>query len=226
MSPSHDLLVIMGATESHGTMPIYLNQLRFADIPYSIENISDRPNLNGGGNLQFRVDIFRHFANKYAEYEKLIISDAFDVTFYGAKSDVIRKIPTDRLLHAAEKNCYPPASLALSIINPSPWRYANGGLVAGTPEQFLKWCSAAETHALYSPHSLDQHFLNIQTSEGMILDTQTELFYCLFGGYDELQFEQGIPINTMYNTHPQFLHANGKWTADEMFDRYQRSLNV
>jgi hypothetical protein len=219
-----DLVVIMGASEDHGTLSLYQRQLEMAGIDYIVIGTDDKPNINGGGNLGYRVKKFRELAQCFAHYSRIVISDAFDVTFYGTKEDVIRKIPLDRLIHAAEKNCYPPESQSLVFPSLSPWRYANGGLVAGSPAAFIDWCNLAEAHPLYSPHALDQHFLNIQTSEGMEIDTRTELFYCLFGGYDELQFERGLPINTLCGTHPNFLHANGKWTADEMFDRYRRSL--
>jgi len=57
------------------------------------------------------------------------------------------------------------------------------------------------------------------------IDSQTSLFFCLYGGYNELEFNQGIPINLLYETHPQFVHSNGGWPADAMMGRRQRSLN-
>lgn len=221
-----DLLVIMGATQEHGTMRLYMSQLAAAGIEYRVEDGSDKPNANSGGNLGYRVNKFRELANRYSDCERLVISDAFDVTFYGTKEDVISKIPMDKLLHAGEKNCYPPEACSLPIPDRGPHRYANGGLVAGTPENFLHWCCYTERHPLYNPECLDQYFLNLEVSEevGCIPDYRTELFFCLYGGYQELEFEKGIPVNTMYGTHPQFLHANGKWTTEDMFEKYRRSL--
>ena len=225
----NDLIVLMGASEVHGTMTTYLRQLSEAEIEWRSVDVSDRPNQNGGGNLGYRVKIFRSLATQFAHYEKLIFSDAFDVTFYGSKEDVFKKIPKDYVLHAAEKNCYPDPSMAERITGRTPWRFANGGLAAGTPQAFLEWCEAVETHPHYNPEMLDQQFLNERVAEGSPLcriDSETKLFYCLFGGYDELDFASGMPINTACCTFPNFCHANGKWTADEMFARYERSLNA
>jgi hypothetical protein len=224
----NDLIVIMGATEVHGTMPLYQRQLEEASIEVYVYQGLDRPNMNGGGNLAYRVEILRRLAQQFSHFEKIVFSDAFDVTFYGKKENLLKKIPTDALLHAAEKNCYPTECLPLPIPDRGPWRYANGGLVAGTPERFLEWCAKAEQHPRYRPSMLDQQFLNELVAEDSPLcriDHRTNLFFCLHSGYQELDFTNGIPINTMHCTFPMFLHANGKWTADEMFARYERSLH-
>lgn len=222
-----DLLVILTASKVSGTMEKYVRQLDDAEIDVNIHDCSERPNINGGGNLGYRVKTLRQLAERFSHYEKLLVSDGFDVTFYGKKRDVLPKIPTTHLLHAAEKNCYPPACWTLPIPDRGLWRYANGGLVAGTPEKFIEWCDEAEKHPKYSPSMLDQHFLNILVSEGSLLgriDYRTNLFFCLYGGYDELDFTNGLPINTLYCTFPNWLHSNGKWSPDEMFHKYERSL--
>lgn len=217
----------MGASEVHGTMKEYLWQLEEAGIDTRIVDVSDRPNQNGGGNLGYRVKIFRQLAEQNSDYQFLVFSDAFDVTFYGTKAGVISKIPTDHILHAAEKNCYPDPQVAHRIVHRTPWCFVNGGIAAGTPQSFLEWCAEAEKHHLFRPEQLDQQFLNEMVAERSMLcviDDRTELFYCLFGGYDELDFERGMPVNTLLGTRPNFCHANGKWTADEMFARRERSL--
>lgn len=223
-----DLLVVMGATEIHGTLSLYTDQLRSANIEHTVIDCSDKPNINGGGSLGYRVHLFRKYAEHYHYYKLIIFSDAFDVTFYGKSAeDVTSRIPTGHLLHAAEKNCYPNPAIAAHISGDSPWRFANGGVVAGTPAAYLDWCDRAERHQAYNPHMLDQEFLNILVAEGSdlaVLDTKTTLYFCLFGGYDELQFVNGEPANSLYETAPLFLHANGQWTAEEMFDRHTRSL--
>lgn len=222
----NDLLVLMGATSERGTMRLYLDQLRAAGIEYHVEDGSDKPNINGGGNLGYRVKKFRDFADRFANYKRLVVSDAFDVTFYGTKEDVMSKIPTTHLIHAGEKNCYPPEACALPIPDVGPWRYLNGGLVAGTPEQFHHWATYTERHPKYDPECLDQYFLNLKFSEdvGCRPDHETELFFCLYGGYDELGFEHGRPVNLVYDTHPNFIHANGGWDASAMFEMHRRSL--
>lgn len=222
-----DLIVIMGATEVHGTLPLYREQIFSAGIELKIIDCSDKPNINGGGNLGYRVALFRKYATEYSERKFIIFSDAFDVTFYGASAkEIMLRMPREGLLHAAEKNCYPDKAIAERIAG-GPWRFANGGLVAGSPKAYIEWCDFAESHPLYVPTMLDQQFLNILVAERSPfakLDTLTRMFFCLYGGYDELQFENGKPVNALYGTRPLFVHANGKWTADEMFDRQKRSL--
>ena len=224
------LLVILGATFVHGTMPTYLEQLAAANIDHKVVDCSDKPNMNGGGNLGYRVKVFRKLAQDNQNYERLIISDAFDVRLYCAnKQQVIDIIPMDGLLHAAEKNCYPAACSTLPIPDRGPHRYANGGIVAGTPSSFLAWCDEAERHPLYRPGILDQQFLNELVAEQSplcVIDWKTELFFCLYGGYPELEFERGLPINTMYGTRPSFVHNNGKYSDAEMMAKYHRSLEV
>jgi hypothetical protein len=222
-----DLIVIMGASQVHGTMELYLRQLAEAGIDTHVADVSDRPNMNGGGNLGYRVKIFRELAQAFSNYEFIVFSDAFDVTFYGTKEEVLDSVPRYGLLHAAEKNCYPDPAIAARIKNDSPWRFANGGLVAGSPESYLDWCEEVVKCPGYDPEMLDQRMLNMlvaDDSDLCVIDDSTELFFCLFGGYPELEFECGKPVNTMYGTHPSFLHSNGKWDATEMWEKYERSL--
>lgn len=224
----NDLITIMGASKVHGTMDTYCRQLKQAEIETHVFNCSDMPNQNGGGNLRYRVQIFRRLAEQFSNYKKLIISDAFDVLFMGKKEYVLSKIPTDGLLHAAEKNCYPEECQSLQIPDRGPWRYANGGLVCGTPQSFLAWCDEAEKHPRYDPEVLDQRFLNELLAEESPLcriDYKTEIFFCLYGGYDELDFTNGLPVNTKYCTFPSFIHSNGKWDASEMHCKLAKSLS-
>lgn len=227
MEDDLSIIVITGASDlNHGTFPLYREQLSTAGIPLAVVDISDKPNLNGGGNLGYRVKKFREIASSFSHYERLVITDAFDMTFYGTKEDVISKIPMDRLIHAGEKNCYPPEACSLPIPARGPWSYANGGAVAGTPACFFDWCTYTERHPLYNPDCLDQYFLNLQISEGVgcLPDHRTELFFCLYGGYNELNFEHEMPVNRFYGTQPNFIHANGKWDTTEMFEKYRRNL--
>src|SRR5580658_1475801 len=103
---NNQLIVVMGSSCVAGTMDLYLSQLLEAYIPYHIEPITDIPPL--GFNLGFKIEWLRKFAQRFSDYENIVFSDAWDVTFYGTKEDAISKIPTDHVLFAAEKNCYPP----------------------------------------------------------------------------------------------------------------------
>jgi hypothetical protein len=225
---SSNLIVVLGTTASGGFMPEYLKSLEQADIPYHIEDISMMPNLNGGGNLGWKVEFFRKTASMFSSYEFMIVSDAWDMMFFCRnKGEVLCRLPKDHVLFAAEKNCYPDAAIAPRIPDRGPWRFMNGGLSGGTPQSFLAWCDAAERHPLYVPSALDQWFTNelLAAEDPLIqIDYRTRLFFCLYGGYPELEFVNGMPVNTMYHTYPCWIHANGKWSTEELLEKYQRSL--
>lgn len=222
----NDLIVIMGATTEGGTMRKYIDQLTQAGIDHHVDWRTEWPNMNGGGTLAYKIQTMRESVQKFSHYKKMIFSCAFDVTFYGSKEDVLKKIPTDYVLLGAEKNCYPELVTVSSV---SKHRYYNGGLLAGTPASFWKWMNRVERHSLYASHAdgLDQAFFNrllSQDSPLVEIDEQTSLFYCLFGGYEELMFHRGIPYNNDCDSRPHFIHANGKWPTEEMIAKYERSL--
>lgn len=224
-----ELIVVMGCSAIRGTMPLYIRQLSAAGIPVHLEDVSDAANLNGGGTLQEKVNYLRRIANRFYKYRRIVVTDAFDVTFYGSREALIARIPNSGLLWGAEKNCYPDPSIARHIPARTPWRFANGGMVCGTPEAFIGWASAAETDRDFNGNMLDQQFLNICVARQSILcriDDVTNLFFCLFGGYEELEFRSGFPLNTLCQTSPLFIHANGKWSAEEMFEKHKRSMEA
>jgi len=221
-----DLLVIMACTKSHGTMEKYLGQLHVAGIDTHVEPITDWPTAN---TLGAQVEGQRRLAEKFSDYRYLIFSDAFDVTFYGEKSEVLKKIPNNDVLIAAERNCSPDASLEKHMPGSTPWRFVNGGLFAGTPQSFLRWLDAIESHPIYNPKFLNQGFFNIlrfNNSPLVRIDHHTELFYVLHHEQDELQFEKGMPVNTIFGSRPNFLHAAGKWPMKGIMARRDESLGI
>ena len=222
----NDLIVLTGASCVHGTMELYLRQLADAKIDVHVEDLS-KTDLGIGAHMDYKIRYIRDLVGRFQHYERIVMTDAFDVTFYGSREDVIRKIPTDHILWGAEKNCYPDPSIAVRIPDRGPWRFTNGGLVCGTPENFVKWCDAVESHPTLLSGYLDQQFMNILLSEESDLchiDHRTELFFCLYCGYPELDFEKGLPVNTLYGTHPNWIHANGGSGTDGMWAAYNRSL--
>jgi hypothetical protein len=211
-----DLLVIMGnsTSEPRGTMPLYLEQLDTAEIGFHVE-----PLASVDSTIASKVRYARKLAYDFSDWSALVISDAFDMQFFGTRQQVLAKIPLDGVLLAAERNCHPPECKTLNIPDVGPWRYANGGGMAGTPESILKWCEAIENHSLYRPEKVDQRLLNELVAEGSDLasiDSTTSLFFCLYGGYDELDFDGGEPVNMRYGTRPNFIHANGGWSTYEL----------
>jgi hypothetical protein len=215
-----DLLVVMPASCIHGTMTLYLHQLRKAGIDFLIMPPLETANLGG------RIGRTKQVAKEFSQYRYLICSDAFDVVFFGSKAEVLGKMPDHGVMQAAEKNCWPEP---LDIQGSTPWRYVNGGLSTGTPRSFLSWCDAVERHPEYDPNLIDQTFFNRQLLESSplcVLDSRTDVFFCLHKGYEELQFRAGHPVNTLCDTRPNFIHGNGKWETGTMWARYLESLNA
>jgi hypothetical protein len=211
-------------------MGLYLDQLTTAGIETHVETLDHVPAADGGspGNTAFSIRLHRKFCNQFAHYERLILSDAWDVTFYGSHEDVIRKIPMDHCLLGAAKEYYPEQGRRHLIVQGGTlWNHANGGLLSGTPENILKLADTMERHPLYSPTMANQGMHNILLEDEVYardLDRTTTLFFCLFDGYPELDFENGLPVNTLCKTAPSFIHANGHWPTDEMYAKRERSL--
>jgi len=222
-----DLIVITAASGNYGTLPLYRDQLSRAQIDFYVDDISGKYIPPLGGNFAMKLESMRRLSQQFSTYQRIVFTDAFDVTFWGDRDSLISKIPLDYVLWGAEKNCYPNHHLAEVIPNWCPARFANGGLLCGTPQSMLDWCDRAESHPLFHPNILDQQWLNQMLAENSPLvtcDHVSKIFFCLFGGYPELEFERGLPVNALYNTHPHFIHANGKWSADEMWRRYEESI--
>jgi hypothetical protein len=219
-----DVLVIMGNSteELRGTMALYLSQLEAAGVDYHVERIPE-PDSTIGSKLR----LVRKLASQFSAYKFLVFTDAFDVQFFGSKEHVIAQIPLSGVLMGAEKNCHPPECKSLAIPDAGPWRFANGGLWCGTPKSILEWCDAIEEHPLYRAEKIDQGLYNELLAEGSDLariDSHTRLFFCLYGGYDELDFASNLPINMRFATWPNFIHANGGWSTDVLHDRRRRRM--
>jgi len=227
---SNDLIVVTAATSNEGgTLSLYREQLAKAGIDFHIEDISSQPRPSLGGNSGIKTDQMISLSQRFANYQKIVFTDAFDMTFWSSKDEVISKIPDDHVLWGAEKNCYPDAEIAAKIPDRGPWRFGNGGFLCGTPEAMIAWARKLRTRPDYHQNVLDQQYLNIYLAEQddfVQIDWKTELVFCLYGGYPELEFVKGKPVNMTYGTYPAWCHANGSWNATEMWDKYERSLQV
>jgi hypothetical protein len=207
-----DLLVIISCTQEKGLLAEYKKQLTAANIDYYINHydIQDNGCL---GSIGSKFKGTRQLLDKFSNYEKIVFSDAWDVLFYGTKEQVKSLIPNDRVIMAAERNCFPDQYLTNYIQGTTPWRYVNGGLWAGVPIHILKWIEANEKHEAYHPQLIDQQYFNqrlLQKRYDLVpIDYTTTLFYCMVFEGGELNFENGIPVNTMCETRPPFIHFNG-----------------
>lgn len=230
---ANDLIVIMGSTRdpadpAAGTLLTYLNQLHGAGIDFHLERLAPFDNIAGGGTLGVKISQQRELARRFARYDKIVMSDAFDVQMFGMKAEVIDAIYDNIILMAAERNCYPEPDLAPTIDAAAigPWRYVNGGLTCGTPAEYARWFDAIEAHPAYDANCLDQAWFNRRLAEDdplVEIDFDTTIFYCLFnehGDIPDLQWDaEGHPVNTRCGTKPSFLHFNGSWPMQHIMER-------
>ena len=226
-----ELLVITPCTNPNGgTLPIYRDQLARAGIPHHIEHIE----LPVDPTVAASVGGYLKLSEQFAHYKRIVITDAFDVTFFGTREDVIEKIdaiPAGQVLLAAEKNCFPEPLLYIPILRIQPdrkdFRYANGGMIAGRPQEMHAWAERVQQNRFYSRWMTNQGLFNllmVEFPELINIDYKTELFFCLQLGYSELEFERGRPVNTTWGTRPSFLHANGAAPTADMWAKYNRSF--
>jgi hypothetical protein len=222
-----DLLVLMAMTNPKHLFDTYIRQLDDAGIESYVERVQCFPNENCGGMFGYKVEALRRLAIRFKDYRKLVFTCAWDVMFFGSAEDVLNKIPDEGVLLAAERNCYPDPSIGSLIAGDTPWRYVNGGCMAGTPAAIEEWTYAVERQPSYLPLEPDQGQLNVLLMEGSPLariDGRTNLFYCLAGETGELGFIAGLPYNTVCDTRPNFLHFNGRWPVDPTMELWKRNL--
>lgn len=214
-----EVAVVTACSMVGGLLPTYTEQLRHADIPLKV---TVRPHPSGGtgnsGTLESKLDWLLSECRAHSKYRYLIFSDAWDVLYYGTRDRLLSKLhqtfATDQTpLLAAERVCYPDAYLLQHFKGTTPWRFVNGGLLAGTPLGIQKWALQIKQHTAYVPHMIDQQFFNqrLLVADPLIrIDNKTELFYCVLEDQGELLFTNGQPLNSATMTKPHFLHFNGK----------------
>jgi hypothetical protein len=214
-----ELIVIAGCTERRGLLDVYERQLAVARVPFYLEQLT--PLLSGANSITMsrRIAYVRKMAQQFADYRKIVITDAWDVLFYGNAEEVAAKIP-DGILVSAEQNCYPEGELGDRIQGTTFWRYANPGMIAGTPEALLDWASHAEKTA--DQNILDQAWFNRRLAEGSALtplDETTRLFYVVSATLErgELQIKDGKPWNRFCGTFPNFFHFSGGCPTYEFY---------
>lgn len=192
---------------------MYEEQLANAGIPLCLEVDQAANYPKGMRTLGDHVKNLRFWLAKHGDCENIVFSDAWDVLFYGNAEQVVEKIPERGVLLAAERNCFPDGHLAGKFVGLTPWKFANGGVLAARTEELRKWLDGVERHPLYQPNLLDQEWFNLRLLEGdplIRIDRQCELFYCMHLDAGEMGFQNGHPFIATTQTHPQFIHFNGK----------------
>jgi hypothetical protein len=214
-----DLIICMVSSDNQrGLMPHLLKQLESAGIEYYIKELPIASNWHTACTVENTIGYLREFAEKFEDYERIVKIDAWDMLFYGTKEELISKIPTDKLILAAEKNCYPDKELAAYMPDGgSPWRFCNGGGLAGTPERFALLADILDS---YEKGWSDQKVYNLMLSQRInpfVLNYPTDLFYCFVMDKgdcmivtDKYNSTEKRPYNKVMAVFPSFIHFNGK----------------
>lgn len=211
---ANEFIVITAASGSNKLMPSYVSQLQKSGIPHHIEPITI--GSSSDGKLGWCINLWRKFANNFSSYNRLILTDAWDVLCYGTREQIEENLKN---LHpfpvfAAERNCYPEPHLAESINIPRPWCFVNGGMLTSSPADLIDWCDRVERHPQYDPNMIGQQWLNRRLAENdplVKIDWETILFYCMYLEYQgpAIENQNGRPFNTLCETFPSFIHFNG-----------------
>lgn len=218
-------IVLMAASRPNKLMTKYLAQLEKGNISYNVDYLNITTPSVG---LGYCLETFRQLARRFSSYDRLIITDAWDVLCYGTREEIAQTLSTlsPSVLFASERNCYPEPHLAAKIdsyhvLPPRyPWRYVNGGALTASPQSLLSWCDEVERHPAYDSEMIGQQWLNRRRAEGNPLigiDWATHLFYCMFLEHvspELVRHETGLPYNKLTGTSPRFIHFNGgcDWT--------------
>lgn len=224
----NDLIVVAGCTHREGFVNEYEQQLKLAGIELYLAPLQNLPAGANSITMERRIEYIRSMATRFRDYAKIIMTDAWDVLFYGDKEEVIAKIP-DTLIVSAERNCYPEPHLVPRFESASPWKYANNGMLAGSPEYILNWLGWAEQ--MPDLGILDQAWFNRRIAEDsacVVLDEKTDLFYVVSSTQEDgsLQMRHGIPYNSRFNTYPNFFHFSGKCPDDRFRAMMKGELQV
>lgn len=211
------IIVVAGATHREGFLDEYESQLASADIPFHLEPL---PTLASGANsitMRRRIDYMRAMCEKFIDYKRIVMTDAWDVLLMAPKEELINKVPIDGMVVSGERNCYPEPHLHSKFYSSSAWRFVNNGCLAGNPEYILEWIEkASETDDL---EILDQAWFNRRRAESwtpLWIDETTELFYVVSATQEDgaLQMKRYRPCNTRYDTTPCFFHFSGRCPDD------------
>jgi len=202
-----------------GLLPTYAKQLREAGIDFTLREGASQyltTGIGNGGDLRHKIEHVLFYAKLLKQHRYIVFTDAWDVLFYGTHAEVLEKLmkrDNGGLVMAAERGCWPDYYLGPHFPGTTPWRFVNGGLMAGTPQRLVEWVAWVKAHPAYLGEMIDQQWMGHRYLQGervnVVLDERTELFHCVHGDHGELGFEDGKPVNLLCDTHPNFLHFCG-----------------
>jgi hypothetical protein len=205
-----DVIVVSAITHRQHMIDEYEDQLAAAGIDFHLETVSLADGI-GSITARWKLEFISRMCERFAHFSRIVFTDGWDVLFFGTKEEVAAKIP-EHLLISAERNCWPEGHLASQFPSLSPWRYANAGMLSGSPQRLVEWIELAM--ATPDLEMMEQAWFNRRIVAGdlrITLDHTTELFYT--ASYDR---EDGAlrptahgPWNSRFDTYPQFIHFPG-----------------
>ena len=213
-----EIAVVVGISKRAGTFDKYEAQLQKAGIPLHIEPMAAEWANNNLGDLNLKIASLRRLLPKLRDYRKLILTDGWDMLFYGTREELIAKTLDDVLL-SAERVCWPEPELAPRCFDTgTEWRYVNGGGMAGSHEALTAWTEALAAYAPEHGEFVDQRLLNrlrVQNSHLANIDSTTKLFYTMTRESGQLEVRDGRPYNRFTGEYPNFIHHCAKLLPDK-----------
>lgn len=229
----NDLIVATAVSKPWGLHEEYLKQLETAGIDSYVYLNTEPIAHNDLGDFGSQLKWMHLVVDKFSHYQKIVITDGWDVLYFGDKAQTLKSIPDDYVLLAAESPYWPHDDGGWA--GTTPWRAVNGGMLAGTPDSLREWMCRVETHFAYDRHAIGQFWLNRRMKEQadfIHLDDHTNLFYCMhkdggqhtkpdgtpwvseYNPYPALSFRDGKPWNSLCNSWPQFIHFQARSHTD------------
>lgn len=199
-------------------------------LPQAVKNLATSSTWTG---YLDKLRAVHAFATTCDPADLLVFTDAYDVAI--AKPENLRArfqtFGVD-ILFSAETNCYPwpHRILEYTWVPDTPFLYLNSGGYMATAATLRR---LFETHP-YETAPCDQGyftevFLTSKTVT-MALDHRCEIFQTMYGvPWSVVTLHHGTLVNTFTNTHPMFIHFNGR--HDTLVDggrvirRVQKALN-
>lgn len=224
-----DLIVACAVSKPWGMHEEYLKQLDEAGIDHYVHTLTEPIANQDLGDLKGQMTGMQIILDKVGHYKKVVLTDGWDVLYFGTKAATLSAIPDTHVLLAAESPYWPNDGGGWK--GTTPWRSVNGGMLAGTPENIYEWMRRVQTHFAYNPGGVNQFWLNDRLQDGsdfIHIDNTTRLFYCMhkdggqhitpngtpwvsaYNPYPPLTFNQGKPWNGLCNTWPQFIHFQAR----------------
>lgn len=197
------VLVAMAANKPGGYQPIFLRQLREAGVPYMSEYL---PNFTWAKRLEWMKLIAQSRSSTH-----IVFTDAWDMLFFGTKEGLEEEADwmIEPILFGAEKNCFPTPGLApLYPDYPHPWKYLNAGCFMVRREWLADFLAQFDLSGVKDDQEFWTHrFLYDNIGD---LDYECRLVQNLFMWEKGELVGHTRPYNTITDTFPIFIHANGK----------------